>query len=442
MENDVTDITKEQLEVHFNVLKYSYNENPYPSISQRKDVLEKLKASLIENEDNFYKALSADYGFRSEFDTLLADLLPCVMSINFTLKRLKKWMKSSKRHAGIMLAPSKVEVQYQPLGVVGVISPWNFPLFLSLVPAIQAIAAGNKVMIKLSEFTPNTNKALIKATECIKDHLVIIEGEAEIGAAFSDLNFDHLIFTGSTTVGRYVAAAAAKNLTPITLELGGKSPFVLTDDANWENAIDSLILGKTVNVGQICVAPDYVLLPKGEEEKFIRIFTERYQTYFTHSKNKILNTHIINEKQYQRLIDMIVDAKEKGALVHLLQEDTSDLDDRTLGLHLVTNISEDMELMKQEIFGPVLPVIPYDSLEDCIDFINDRPRPLALYLMSSNKDVVNNVLKKHTVVERALTILTFRLSQKMLHLVVWVIQVLDIITVKRAFKNYQKQKQL
>ena len=154
-----------------------------------------------------------------------------------------------------MLAPSKVEVQYQPVGVVGIIVPWNFPLFLALSPATQALAAGNRVMIKLSEFTPNTNKVLIKATQCIKDHLIITEGERETGAAFSALPFDHLVFTGSTTVGRYVAKAAADNLTPITLELGGKSPVIFAEDANWETAIDGVILGKAINSGQICVSP-------------------------------------------------------------------------------------------------------------------------------------------------------------------------------------------
>ena len=282
------EVSKEQLEESLSTLKHSYNKNPYPNLAQRKEALQALKESLITHEQKFYQALSDDYGYRSEFDTLVADILPCVMGINYTLKRLRKWMKPSRRHAGIVLAPSRVEVQYQPVGVIGVISPWNFPIFLSLVPAIQAIAAGNRVMIKLSEFTPLTNQVLIKATECIRDHVIIVEGEAETGAAFSSLPFDHLIFTGSTTVGRYVAKAAAENLTPITLELGGKSPVIFTEDANWENAIDSVILGKTFNSGQVCVAPDYALVPSGQEEKFIKLFKERYQTYFANldSKNK------------------------------------------------------------------------------------------------------------------------------------------------------------
>ena len=252
--------SKEELAEKFSILRRAYNEKPYPSLAQRKEVLQALKKSLIAHENNFYQALNEDYGYRSEFDTSVADVLPSVMGINYTLKRIGKWMKPSRRHAGIMLAPSRVEVHYQPVGVVGIIVPWNFPLFLALSPATQALAAGNRVMIKLSEFTPNTNKVLIKATQCINDHLVITEGESETGAAFSALPFDHLVFTGSTTVGRYVAKAAADNLTPITLEFGGNRRF-FAEDANWETAIDGVILGKAINSGQICVSPDYVLVP-------------------------------------------------------------------------------------------------------------------------------------------------------------------------------------
>jgi coniferyl-aldehyde dehydrogenase len=387
--------SKEELAENFNILRRAYNENPYPSLAQRKRVLQALKKSLISHESNFYRALNEDYGYRSEFDTLVADVLPSVMGINYTLKRLGKWMKPSRRHAGIMLAPSRVEVQYQPVGVVGIIVPWNFPLFLALSPATQALAAGNRVMIKLSEFTPNTNKVMIKATQCINDHLVITEGESETGAAFSSLPFNHLVFTGSTTVGRYVAKAAADNLTPITLELGGKSPVIFAEDANWETAIDAVILGKAINSGQICVSPDYVLVPRGKEKTFVRLFKERYQAYFANAKNKNIQTFIINQKQYERLQGFLADAREKGAEVHVIQKGDSSSEKRILYPHLLTKVGENMEVMKQEIFGPVLPVLPYNSIDECIERINSRPRPLALYVMSTNKDTVNKILK-HT----------------------------------------------
>jgi len=387
--------SKEELVEKFSILKGAYNENPYPSLVQRKKVLQALKKSLIAHEVKFYQSLKDDYGYRSEFDTLVADLLPSVMGINYALKRLKMWMKPSRRHAGVMLAPSKVEVQYQPVGVVGIIVPWNFPLFLALSPATQALSAGNRVMIKLSEFTPNTNKVLIKATQCIAKHLIITEGESETGAAFSALPFDHLVFTGSTTVGRCVARAAADNLTPITLELGGKSPVIFAEDANWETAIDGVILGKAINSGQICVSPDYVLVPRGKEDTFVRLFKERYQAYFANAKNKNIQTHIINQRQYERLQGFLADAKEKGAEVHVIQKGESSFEERILYPYLLTKVSEDMEVMKQEIFGPVTPVLPYDSIDECIERINARPRPLALYVMSTNKDTVDKILK-HT----------------------------------------------
>ena len=395
MENKSNNTLGAQLEGEFTNLQDAYAKNPYPSLQQRKAVLLALKQSLLAHEQEFYQALQADYGYRSEFDNLLADFLPSIMGINYSMKRLRRWMKPSKRHAGLVLMPSRVEVQYQPLGVVGIISPWNFPLFLSISPATQALAAGNRVMIKLSEFTPNTNKILIKATECIREHLVIIEGEHEMGAAFSALPFDHLLFTGSTTIGTYVAQAAAKNLTPVTLELGGKSPVIFTEDANWKTAMDAVVLGKTVNSGQVCVAPDYVFVPRGTEDKFIELFTQRYQQYFTHSKNTNAHTHIVDNKQYDRLQNMLSDAKDKGAKVYPIQDLDSKSESLVFYPQLLTDVNDEMEVMKEEIFGSILPILPYDKIDECIEYINSKPRPLALYVMSTNKESINHLLK-HT----------------------------------------------
>ena len=256
----IENVTAEQLKKDFSLLKSKYNSNPAPSYAERIAVLKKLKKSILDNEQEIYDALKRDYGYRSEFDTLIADVLPSVAGINYAIKHLKKWMKPSKRHAGLMLAPSRVTVHYQPLGVVGVITPWNFPFYLALGPAVQALAAGNRVMIKMSEFTPHANAALRKVVSNISQHVQIVEGEAEVGAAFSALPFDHLIFTGSSTVGKLVAHSAADNLTPITLELGGKSPTIIDDKIDINIAVDALIVGKSVNSGQICVAPDYVFV--------------------------------------------------------------------------------------------------------------------------------------------------------------------------------------
>ncbi|NEO24501.1 aldehyde dehydrogenase family protein, partial [Moorena sp. SIO4A5] len=354
-----------QLQADFEAMKAAYNNAPAPSYKDRKEVLLKLKKSLIENEQAIYDALKKDYGYRSEFDSLIADVLPSVAAINYALKNLKKWMKPSKRHAGLLLTPSSVTVHYQPLGVVGVITPWNFPFFLALGPAIQALAAGNRVMIKMSEFTPNANQMLRKVVETISDHIVIIEGEADMGAAFSALPFDHLIFTGSTTVGKLVAKAAADNLTPITLEMGGKSPTIIGEDANMNAAVDALIIGKSTNSGQICVSPDYVFVPEAREQEFVETFIKRYTEYHISSNNKNTHTHIITDRQYDRLQRFLDDAKAKGANIHPVK-DHEESDGRLIYPHVVTNVSEDMSVMQEEIFGSILPVMSYKNVDEVI----------------------------------------------------------------------------
>ena len=384
----------EELNNKFELLKKEYNVNPYPSLQQRKEILQKLKQSLIENEQQIYQALQADYSYRSEFDTLVADLLPSVLTINYTMKKLKKWMKPSKRHAGMLLAPSTVAVHYQPLGVVGVIVPWNFPLYLSLGPAIQALAAGNRVMMKLSEFTPRANKVIAKVLECIPDHICVIEGSSETGAAFSALPFDHLIFTGSTTIGRHVAKAAAENLTPITLEMGGKSPTIIAPDANMDAAVDAIIMGKMMNSGQVCVAPDYIFVPESRQKEFIETFKAHYAEYYANSDNKNKQTHIIDDKQFSRLQRFIKDAKEKGADIDIVPAGNNQ-GERFLPPHIITNITEDMAIMQEEIFGTLLPVLSYRELGEVINYINARPRPLALYIMSDDKQTIDKVMK-HT----------------------------------------------
>ncbi len=376
----------------FEMMKASYNNALYPNYNERKEVLTKLKASLIENEQAIYDALKQDYGYRSEFDTLIADVLPSVMAINYSLKNLKKWMKPSKRHAGIFLAPSTVTVHYQPLGVVGVITPWNFPFFLALGPAIQALAAGNRVMIKMSEFTPNANKALRKVVQDISEHIIIVEGEANVGAEFSSLPFDHLIFTGSTTVGKLVAKSAADNLTPITLEMGGKSPTIIDEDINMDAAVDAVMVGKSLNSGQICVAPDYVFVPETREKKFVDTFIKRYTDTYLSGDNKNTQTHIVSDRQFQRLKEFLEDAKAKNAKIHSVKE-YKETDGRLIFPHIITNVSEDMKIMHEEIFGSILPVVTYRNIDKVINYINERPRPLALYIMSNNDSLIDNILK-------------------------------------------------
>ncbi len=384
------------LQTQFKQLQQSYKQANYPSLEARIAVLDRLKKSIIDNEQAVYAALIEDYGYRSEFDTLIGELMPSVMNIKYTKKKLKRWMKPSKRHTGLFLYPSSVRVHYQPLGVVGVIVPWNYPVYLALAPITTAIAAGNKVMIKMSEFTPATNKAVKQILECISDDVIMIEGESQVSAAFSALPFDHLLFTGSTEVGKHVARAAASNLTPITLELGGKSPLIIDESANLKTSVDAVILGKVMNAGQICIAPDYILLPPNLQQEFIDTFKARYLEYYKTPTSGESQGHgltqIIDDKHQKRLSGYIDDALEKGATIHNIQENSTNAPTKLMQPLLFTDVNDQMNIMQDEIFGPLLPLVPYENLEQAIEFINDRPRPLALYMMSNNTDNTNKVL--------------------------------------------------
>ncbi|OEF28200.1 coniferyl aldehyde dehydrogenase [Vibrio rumoiensis] len=371
-------------------LRKEFNASPFPNADVRKDKLVTLKKSLLSHREALVSALSEDFGYRSEFDSVMADIMPTVTHINYSLKHITQWMKPSKRHAGLVFAPSKIKVQYQPLGVVGIISPWNFPVILSLAPLVTAIAAGNKVMLKLSEFTPKTNRVITDILKVLPHDVEVVEGEADTAQAFSQLPFDHLLFTGSTSVGRFVAKAAADTLTPITLELGGKSPVIVAQDANLVKAVDAILFGKCLNAGQICVSPDYAFVPQDLVDNFVQLFLDRFKLYYAQKKKLNKFTQIINQRQFDRLEQYLVDAKEKGAKIHTVEWDTSQ-QDRCLLPHLVTEISDDMALMQEEIFGPILPIMPYQNIDDVIGYINRGERPLALYLMSEDKELIQKV---------------------------------------------------
>ena len=377
-------------------LKQACQAQPMPSLAQRRSRLTALKSALLAHKQALCDALALDYGQRSDYDSLVADILPCVMQINYSLKRLKGWMRPARRHPGLLLAPARVEVHYQPLGVVGIMVPWNFPVMLSLGPLIGAIAAGNRAMIKLSEFTPHTNAALRTLLEAVfdDDEVVLIEGDAGLAAAFSTLPFDHLLFTGSTAVGRQVMAAAAPQLTPLTLELGGKSPCLIAPDMPLALAVERMIFGKSLNAGQICVAPDYVLLPRGLEQGFI----EAYQTHFRRLYPKGLDSpdygSIINAAQYERLTAWLAEAKQAGAQVHPCASPARDDGARRLVPHLLTEVPGHCQLMQQEIFGPLLPLVPYDSIDEALAYIAARPRPLACYLMSLDPALQSRLIRE------------------------------------------------
>ena len=376
--------------------KQAYRSAPNSLAKERIAQLSALKSALLSYQGDLVNALNEDYGQRPAQDSLIADIMPCIVNINYTIKRLNKWMKPQRRHAGLLLAPAKVEVHYQPLGVVGIMVPWNFPVMLSIGPLITALAAGNRAMIKLSEFTPSTNQVIKKMLSTIfeQDTVACIEGEADVAAEFSALPFDHLIFTGSTTVGRHVMRAAADNLTPVTLELGGKSPVIIAPDMPIDTAVERLIFGKCLNAGQICVAPDYILCPKGKVEEFIKSYQKQFQAMYGDKLQSADYAHVINSNQHNRLLSWLDDAVSKGAKVVPANGQKIERSSRELATQLVTETTDDMLIMQQEIFGPILPIISYENISETIDYVNQRARPLALYIMSFDTETQQRLLSQ------------------------------------------------
>lgn len=377
------------LEIQYAQLRKEFNHSPHPDYHHRKAGLQALRQQLLAAQGDLYRAAATDFGQRSASETRLLEVLPSINSINYALGRLKRWMKPQKRRVSVLFWPASNKVEYQPLGVVGIIVPWNYPIFLALGPLVAAISAGNKVMVKLSEFTPALNKVLKQIIEtALPGQAVVVEGEAAVAAAFSQLPFDHLLFTGSTSVGRHVMQAAVQNLTPVTLELGGKSPVLFGPDLHLNDYADRIIFGKCANGGQTCVAPDYILVPAGKELKAAEKLKAHYQQMYPQGRLSADWTSVINERQWQRLQQGLHQAAATGAQIISCGEPVQTDDPlRRMDLQLVLNAPLDSMLWQQEIFGPIFPIYGYRSTNEAIEFIRDRPRPLAFYLFSHDKDL-------------------------------------------------------
>jgi coniferyl-aldehyde dehydrogenase len=391
----MTEITTQQaLADTFSQQKEYFANNTYPSYQNRISDLNKLKTILIDNQDAFIDAMSQDFGHRSADDSKIGDILTTVMGINYAIKKLKGWMKPEKKHIGILFQPAKGEVIFQPKGVVGIIAPWNYPVFLAFGPLTTALAAGNTAMIKMSEYTPRTNVLLAKlvANNFPIKKVAIVCGEADMAAEFSSVAFDHIFFTGSTGVGKLVMKAAAENLVPVTLELGGKSPTIIDDDIDIKTAVSRLILGKTLNSGQTCVAPDYLFCPEHKIKELTQTFKDYYQNMYPNTQKNVDCTSIINDVQKARIDSLLTDAKAKGAHITPLSSGCNNGSSRKIPLTLLTNVNDDMTVMQQEIFGPLLPVIGYKNIDEAIAYINNKPRPLALYICSFNKKFQQQIL--------------------------------------------------
>ncbi|MEH6450992.1 MAG: coniferyl aldehyde dehydrogenase [Oleispira sp.] len=388
-----TEITR--LKELFNRQKSAYGKTLMPTADQRISHLKALKDVTLKYQDQLAAAVNEDFSCRSKDETLLAEILTSIEGINTAIKKTRKWMKPSKRGVGMLFAPAKNEVRYQPLGIVGIIVPWNYPIFLAIGPLVGALSAGNRAMIKMSEFTPNLNKVFkaMLAEVFDENRVCIIEGEADVAMAFTEQPFDHILFTGSTAVGRHVMAAAAKNLTPVTLELGGKSPTIVSNHVPMKDAAERICFGKSMNAGQTCVAPDYILVPKAKEEEFITAYVAAFSKMYPSLKDNNDYTAIVNDRQYQRLSSWVQDAKDKGAKLTEINPAKEDLSSgRKLAPVLVQGMKADMTIAEEEIFGPILPIISYDSMDEAIAYINDRPRPLALYYFGYDKAEQDYVL--------------------------------------------------
>ena len=366
-------------------------------LALRRDRLGRLRSLIETHASALSEAIEADFGVRSRQLTEAADLFVLRAAIGQLHKELPRWMKTRRVLTPVYLLPARGHIQRQPLGVVGVIGPWNYPLQLNLGPAATALAAGNRVMLKPSELTPHTSAlmaALVQQVFAAEEFSVVLGG-ADVAQAFSALPFDHLFFTGSTSVGRMVAAAAAANLTPTTLELGGKSPCVIDASCNLDDAAIKIAHGKLLNAGQTCIAPDYVLLPRGQEAAFEKAYAAAVARLFPSVSGNPDYAAIVSDRHLARLVALLDEARAQGARVVDMAPAARDSAAPTRQMHptLVFDPAPSLRLMKEELFGPILPVLPYDTLEDAIDFINARPRPLAQYWFGTDKRARDRLLR-------------------------------------------------
>ncbi|MFT5164286.1 MAG: coniferyl-aldehyde dehydrogenase, partial [Alteromonadaceae bacterium] len=295
--------------------KAAFIQAPCPTLKQRKQQLHQLKATLLNNKQAISDAISQDFGYRNPDESQFLELMTCIGDINFAMDHLRAWMKPEKRDVAIQFQPASNTIIHQPLGVIGIIVPWNYPLYLAIGPLIAALAAGNRAMLKMSEFTPALNQLLREMLKpsFSEDQVAVIEGEADVAAEFSRLPFDHLMFTGSTSVGVHVMKAAAENLTPVTLELGGKSPVLVDDKMAVTTVAERIVFGKCVNAGQTCVAPDYILCPKDKVNALADAIKAQFNKLYPDFANNLDYTHVVNDRQYQRLLSWLDEASQSGA---------------------------------------------------------------------------------------------------------------------------------
>jgi len=385
-----------RLDATFERLHRLSRTRPAPDYTERTQALDRLRAGLLARRDELVAAVSADYGHRSRQETLVSEVFVTLEAIKYTKRNLWRWMQPERRKTSLAFLPARSEVRFQPKGLVGIISPWNYPLQLALVPVVAAIGAGNRVMLKPSELTPQASTALGALLEAAlgPELAGIATGGPEVGARFAALPFDHLFYTGSTHVGRLVMRAAAENLTPVTLELGGKSPTIVHRDFPLEQAAARIVTGKLFNAGQSCIAPDYVLAPREQLTSLAQAIAAAVATTYPRLVDNPDYSAIINDRHRERLEGYLEDARGKGARIEEVNPagESFGADTDKLAPRILTEVDDGMRVMQEEIFGPLLPLVPYDRLDDAIDYVNARPRPLALYYFGRDRQRADHVL--------------------------------------------------
>jgi coniferyl-aldehyde dehydrogenase len=390
------DSPAEDLRALLRVQQNAFQADMSPSPAVRLDRLQRLNLLVESHAQEFAAAISSDFGTRSPIEIRITETLFLQSGIRHAIRNLAGWMKARRVSTALAYRPGRSMIMRQPLGVVGIISPWNYPLQLALAPLIGALAAGNRAILKPSELTPAFSQALASAIAKIfaVDEVSVVTGDASVGKQFAALPFDHLVFTGSTAVGREVAQAAARNLTPVTLELGGKSPAIIDASCNLESVIDRIAWGKLINAGQTCIAPDYMLVPRNEVDRFVAQLRASMERLYPKFRSNPDYSGIISERHLRRLRELIEDARGRGATVIEVEplDSTVAAGGRQLPPTLLLNVNDSMRVMSEEIFGPILPIVPYDTLAEALAYINARERPLALYWFGQNSAARDQVL--------------------------------------------------
>jgi coniferyl-aldehyde dehydrogenase len=384
----------------FDDLRHAARREPYPGLQRRLGMLDALARQIAGSKLTVAEAIRKDFGTRAVEETLQAEIFPVLSALKHCRRHLARWMQPERRSAEFPFWFARNRVVYQPLGVIGILSPWNYPFLLALGPLIGALAAGNRILVRPSSRTPHTGRALQEIIEAAlpADVVRVFCGGQSVAAEMLTLPFDHLAFTGSTSMGREVMRAAAAHLTPVTLELGGKSPAIIHETFPHQDAARRIVFGKFINAGQTCIAPDYVLVSRGRRDELLRELSHALERMYPGAETNPQLTSILDEKQHARLTQLLEDARAKGAEVLAPTSRAPAAESGALGLRfaptLITGVTADMRILQEEIFGPILPIVSYDSFEDVFVFLAGRPRPLALYYFDRDRARIERLLRE------------------------------------------------